>query len=398
MGDDDMIITGLVRLIASASVNNTPSLELVAGRALHTMFPMLLQQWMRMVAELPEVGLAPDSEKMQFVQLALNAWPSNPGPDHSESLANWTLRQLIIVAAISVSLADSGRRYMSYLPGVALKALYDRARLHATFDPNSQDFFLLTRLVDYACSNFDRIDRILDDNSEYSATPAKLVLQLLGIKHLDGHLFARDWCASSSLSSLFRLTSLTNYDLTETKKILSFIQLEVQRELSLWLWDYSYWFCAFAADSRCFSELLSLGLREEYSPLVLECVDSIINSIYQAITSGDRQEAARRGITSSFIPDAVLFVVRQTIKTNRDQLRAFVSKVVEIFTNLSREAQETLRRQPAIDSICEELTAVAQYHEEVVEPINSFIKWANIYEGITQLLIDGSNDNDSEIE
>ncbi|KAG8718101.1 hypothetical protein FRC09_013161 [Ceratobasidium sp. 395] len=396
MGDEDMAVAGLVRLVASAAINNSQSLELAAGRALHAVFPRILQQWIRMVAELPEVGLAPDSEKTRFVQGALDTWPSNlVEVDRSENLADWTLRQLTIVAAVSVSLADRGRSYMSYLPGIALKALHDRASLHTSFKSNNQDFFILSRMIDYACSNINYIDPIPDDNSEYSESPIKLTLRLLGVRHSDGHLFAR-YCLGSSLPSVFNLISRTIYDIAETKKILGFIESEVQEELPSRLsWSRGYYLYAFAVDSRCFAGLVALRLREEYAPPVLECVDGIISSIHQAITNGNYQRTARRMTTSSSIPDAVLFVVRQTMDTNRDQLQVFVSKVVEIFTNLDWEAQQTLRQQPAIDSICEELTVVAEAHEEMKELTNSFINWVNIYEGVAQLF-DGSNDHGPE--
>ncbi|KAG8771139.1 hypothetical protein FRC12_003824 [Ceratobasidium sp. 428] len=391
-GDEDMVVAGLVRLVASAAINNSQSLELAAVRALHAVFPTLLRQWMRMVAECPEIELAPDSEKIQFLQHALSAWPPNSEPGRFENSADWTLNQLMIVAAISVSLADKGS-YMSSLPGIALKALYDRASLLSNTD--FRNGFLLSRMIDYTCSNIDYIGRIPDDDSNYSLHPAKFVLQLLGIQLSDGHLFARCY-SGSSLPSVFSLISQTNYDLADTKRILAFIQSEAQSELSLPFWEPNYFLGAFAVNSRCFTELVALGLRAEYTLLVLECVDAIISAIHQAvIISTTQQRAARRRTTSSSIPDAVLFVVRQTIETNRDCLRAFVSKAVEIFTNIDWKAQQALRQQPAIDSICEELTAVAQSEEEMADLVNNFTQWTNIYEGITQLF-DDSNNADSE--
>ncbi|KAG9076675.1 hypothetical protein FRC06_009371, partial [Ceratobasidium sp. 370] len=57
IGDEDGILAGLVQTISFAGVQDNPSVELLAGRALVVYGPMLLKQWVHMMTESPEEGL-----------------------------------------------------------------------------------------------------------------------------------------------------------------------------------------------------------------------------------------------------------------------------------------------------------------------------------------------------
>ncbi|KAG9119465.1 hypothetical protein FRC07_005499, partial [Ceratobasidium sp. 392] len=122
IGDEDGIIPGLITILSSSGIEETPWLELATGHALAALAPMLFRQWIYMVIE-----HSPPLLNEGAVHLALDSWPEGLAPNQFRDLAYSTLLQLLCVATIATSQAM--RQEMAGLPEIAITSLYRRANM-----------------------------------------------------------------------------------------------------------------------------------------------------------------------------------------------------------------------------------------------------------------------------
>lgn len=360
--DDDKIIIALVQLIACASIETSPSLQLATVSTLHIVFPMLIQQWLSATVE-PEVT---DSDRFaeisKSVEHTMKLWPDHPHSDQPELLAEWGTRQLLLVATVIFSAVSNPQTY--FVLDIVVEALCqgvsasssqngrgEVARIYGDVTP---------KLLHNACRVFDSYSHSL--------------LRLFSIANTDGTLLARGGLAASGLPDLLRLVSKANYDYARTEQILADIKFLVQGDVQTPGWMQADYLEAFVVDPACFGEISNLGGRERYTTPVVSCIEDIINSIRQNQTNED----PRREVSPAAVPSmlqAVLLAVRHPIGEDIDRRQTFLSNVLELFENMHVGAQAEAQCCVTIDSIRQALTTAAESHEELKDLAAKFEKW-----------------------
>ncbi|KAG8692834.1 hypothetical protein FRC09_010920 [Ceratobasidium sp. 395] len=208
IGDEDGIIAGLVQVIASAGIQNNPSVEFAAGRCLVLIGPMLLKQWVTMMNKSSERHLNQYSAGSHIVEHTLEYWPKDRSTNQLEAMAYWTLHQLLVIATIAVSLADCPG--MIDLSNIACIALSRRAMAAS----GRAAMFELAEDYDQLLSDLTR--SISLNSWRLHSDTSKLFLNLLLTESSERSLFRSRGIRSSGLPHLFRLLAVMPVHLEET--------------------------------------------------------------------------------------------------------------------------------------------------------------------------------------
>jgi hypothetical protein len=98
IGDEDGILLGILTLLSSAKIDETPWVELAAGRTLLSLAPVLLNQWSGTSSQ----GHLSE-EDMTYAKKALGSWPNDLETHQHGELVAWTIEQLFLIATVAIS-------------------------------------------------------------------------------------------------------------------------------------------------------------------------------------------------------------------------------------------------------------------------------------------------------
>ncbi|KAG8694359.1 hypothetical protein FRC08_008545, partial [Ceratobasidium sp. 394] len=259
IGNEDVIIAGLVKVMSAPGLEQTPGVELAAGRALAIIGPVLFHQWREMVNKHSR-----NLRNEEAVDLALDNWPKDLKADRLDILAEWTLSQLLRVAIIAIS--QSGSELMSHLPSIAISALYHRVKSvsgpHPMYVVARKNQDLIQALAHCAYLN----------HSKLSPTTLAMCLQLFLIEN-SGETLLR-WGAIPPMSLPILLRLLAKVPPRHIPEVQLFFK-ELRRLVPLYLDGNSY-LALFTQLEEGFTALAEIAAQPEYALAVMELTSGIL--------------------------------------------------------------------------------------------------------------------------
>ncbi|KAG9125464.1 hypothetical protein FRC07_007484 [Ceratobasidium sp. 392] len=330
VGDEDGIIAGLVQVIASAGIQNTPSVELAAGRALEVVGPVILRQWVCMMNRSSEVNADRSAAGLRIVEQVLKHWPKDRDVDGFEAMARWTLNQLLVIAVISVSLADCPQ--MSDLSDIAYAALCHRAMTAS----GRAAMFILGEDNDQLLSDLVRSVHL--HHTRLRPDTPELLLRLLLTDISNRSLFQSRAMHSSGLPDLLRILAIMPVHLEEVRKLLRDLDLLLREEV-----DKPYlpnkFLLVFTRTAEGFTTMSNLAHYHEYVPTVIECIVNVIHATHQFAQLRRRDSSILARSVPGFL-DAVATVVVKVARGGanariEERLPSFMLEVIGILHSLT---------------------------------------------------------------
>jgi hypothetical protein len=319
IGDEDGLLAGLIAILSSPGIEETPIVELAAGRALSAILPI---QWLNMKGKDELRGGQP--EKMAAsIQKIVEFWPEDLEKTELDLQAKWTIKQLICVATIAVSQAgiSPGDRF----PDIAVAALYRRAKAASGRIPACQAMedanYLVQLLVEFT----------EDYRESLSEATRSSLVRLFLIKYRDITLFRQGMIQPASLSIFLGLLAQAPGYLSELQQLLSDLEQLLQNGAKKpWsdqplMLDY---LSIFTSKGEGFSTLVRIGQHDEYYSAISVCIVAVI-----------RVAAERTTIIAPALPrllKAVIFVLRGLLshKTIIADLESFMENTVKLLRTI----------------------------------------------------------------
>ncbi|QRV96283.1 hypothetical protein RhiJN_24301 [Ceratobasidium sp. AG-Ba] len=225
IGDEDGLLAGLIEVVSSADIQDMPNVESIATSALTVVGPMLVRQWIEMMNSRPTGHISDFCSDPACVEKALEYWPAIP--NQVGGAVQSTLRQLLIIATISVEIAACPE--MRVLPDIALASLYRRANTLSGkavwLDLAKTDGF------DYLISRLTK--QVYNNRRSLSTESLQIPIKLLLIKVQNERLIHQLCVEPDCLPYIFRSLELFNPTQAEVLQVFEVIQ-------DLLKWPYYY--------------------------------------------------------------------------------------------------------------------------------------------------------------
>ncbi|KAG9127795.1 hypothetical protein FRC07_009182 [Ceratobasidium sp. 392] len=385
VGDEDGIVAGLVQVIASAGIQNTPSVELAAGRSLEVVGPVLLRQWVCMMNRSSEVNTDRSAAGLRIVEQVLKHWPKDRNVDEFEAMAHWTLNQLLVIAVISVSLADCPQ--MSDLSDIACAALCQRAMTAS----GRAAMFVLGEDHDQLLSELVRSVHL--HQTRLRPDTPELLLRLLLTDISNRSLFRSRAMHSSGLPDLLRILAIMRHvHLEEVQKLLRDLDSLLREEV-----DAPYlpnkFLLVFTRTAEGFTTLSNLAHYQEYVSAVIECIMNVVHVTYQ-FSQLRRRDSSILARAVPGLLDAVKIVVIKVALGEANMrvmelLPSFMLEVIGILHTLNPRARNAAQGSPEMETIYDVLRDMRTYREELTVVVEGLEAWGDIdtvrLEGLDQL-------------
>ncbi|KAG8765363.1 hypothetical protein FRC12_007524 [Ceratobasidium sp. 428] len=389
IGDEDGIIAGLVQVIASAGIQNNPSVELAAGRCLVLIGPMLLKQWVTMMNKSSERHINQYSAGSQFVEHTLECWPKDRSTNQLEAMAYWTLHQLLVIATIAVSLADCPG--MIDLSNIACIALCRRAMAAS----GRAAMFELAEDYDQLLSDLTR--SISLNSWRLHSDTSKLFLNLLLTESSERSLFRIRGIRSSGLPHLFRLLAVMPVHLEETQKLLADLHLILKEEVDKPYLPNKY-LLIFTSTTDGLRTLSSIGNHPEYRPAVTDCIVKTVHAINRFSRLQRRDSALSARAVPGFLEVVYKALIinagksRANVLSKSDCILSLMGDVLSILRTLdpkARNVAETRAEAGFIYGIVRELAGCSREFADIAEEM---AEWGDAdairLQGLDQLFVE----------
>ncbi|QRV96303.1 hypothetical protein RhiJN_24321 [Ceratobasidium sp. AG-Ba] len=361
LGDENLIATGLVRLIASAVKDRAPDQHTSSVQALRVMFPILLKQWVNMMKIHRAEETATYVEKMELALGALRNWPNEEDLNRREDLALYTVRQLLIVVDVAAILSDD-HQHMSSLLDFAketLKSAISATSLQIVSAGRGFSLGECNTISELVHTSFLRFDAV-------GTEIANAVLDLVSVKS----------------SHLMNLIAKTNYETAGTERILGAIEHLVREHGLSWLSRQGGFH-----DRREYLDTLShLGERSEYVPVVAKCIGAILAHMSKPDCFHDRYDIKPAAVPAML--KAASLAVRHMVETDVAQAQIVLSDVVRILSEANLGAQNIARQCPEMSILYQTVVSAVELREEILGFVTQLGVWdSNIWmsEGIAGL-------------
>ncbi|KAG8738357.1 hypothetical protein FRC10_006964, partial [Ceratobasidium sp. 414] len=354
IGNEDVIIAGLVKVMSAPGLEQTPWVELAAGRALAIVGPVLFHQWREMIKKYSR-----NLRNQEAVDLALGSWPKDLEANRLDILAEWTLSQLLRVAIIAVS--EAGSDLMSNLPNIAISALYHRVKSvsgpHPMYVIARRDQDLIQMLAHCAYLNYSRI----------SPTTLAMCLRLFLIEN-SGETLLR-WGAISPMSLptlLHLLAKVSPQHIPEVQLLFK----ELRRLVPLYLDGDSY-LAVFTRRKEGFTALAEIAAQPEYALAVMELTSGILEVAAGRVV--DKRPCDNSAFLSHEAIPQLLYAVRFVVEimaANTESLvhpASFMRNVVTSIERLDTKGLIYVANHPATANIHASLRTALESHRELAE-------------------------------
>ncbi|KAG8734706.1 hypothetical protein FRC10_011520 [Ceratobasidium sp. 414] len=370
IGDEDGILAGLVQTISFAGVQDSPSVELLAGRALVVFGPVLLKQWLHMMAESPEENLDDYPASSNIADLMLKYWPKDRGVNQLEGMTYWTLNQLLVIATIAMSLADCPA--MFDLSDIACLAFCRRATTASgrasIFELAEDHGELLSELIHFARLHHKKLRSDTLDH----------LLGLFLTEHSDRTLFRSRRMHSSGLPHFLHFLAVMPDHLQEGQRLLMDLQSLLMEEVDKpWLPD-RYLF-VFSQTAEGFAPLANLTYQQGYLIPALACIMDTVHCVNQ-FTKPQRRGGA---LLACAVP-GLLHVFQRVVENIESGItgvalaRPFMDNVISLLRSLDLEARDVAETCPSIAIVYQLLKDMSKNHKEIVDIVVELEEWADV--------------------
>ncbi|KAG9122524.1 hypothetical protein FRC07_001058 [Ceratobasidium sp. 392] len=366
IGDENAIIAGIMMVMSSPGIEETPWVELAAGCALTAVAPTLIHQWLNLV----ERSSLPLLNKREMKQ-ALGDWPQELNLDQLGDLAETTLSQLLCLATIATSQAI--RPDMSKLSNLAIMALYRRASMASGRYP----------MVSVALLNqglFEELIRLVNLNHKaFKPTTLSTFLKLFLVERSGETLLLARTVSSTSLPTFLELlTRIPNHPL-----LIQSILTNVRQLSSKYSLDSGY-LASFTTTEGGFAVLHKIGARPEYAPAVAELIEGIIEVAAGAVRSSALPSHA--SLTDNAIPGllySVKFLLEHSASDTKQQIKItrFMLNIIALLDRLDAKGLVMVAEDPLTAEIGTNLSAMPGSnveHEWVKDSWDQLQAWVGV--------------------
>ncbi|KAG9121539.1 hypothetical protein FRC07_002455, partial [Ceratobasidium sp. 392] len=369
LGDEDGLLAGFVGVLSAADVEAAPQLEYAAGRALAVVGPMLLRQWLQTEDNGLKKFLQEQPRILKCVDSVLTEWPATLKEDRLNGLADWTLRQLLAVTTVAVSLASSP--YGSKLPQLAASALNRRANMAS----GRNGIYVAAGSMNLTIVSL--ILTVRENHQHLSQATRGSLLQLFQIKSWTSRSIFRDRAVPwTSLPHFLRCLYNWPDHGSEVQIILTELRELLQEDLDNAESSFSY-VDSFACLSEGFASLASLSQLPDYTAITVECMKSVVHFAMADV----RANSLVRGAFTWVVPgllDCVSVVLK--INTAHDAknlvpVLAFIRDVVDLIDTVDAEGSIVVANHPVMNDI---EAVLAEPHES----FEGFADMVTVFEGI----------------
>ncbi|KAG9084060.1 hypothetical protein FS749_005528 [Ceratobasidium sp. UAMH 11750] len=370
IGDEDGILAGLVQTISFAGVQDNPSVELLAGRALVVFGPMLLKQWVHMMAESSEENLEQYPASADIAELMRKHWPEDHGANQLDGMTDWTLNQLLVIAVIAISLADCPQ--MSDLSDIACAALC----LRATAASGRASMFELAEDRGELLSELIRFAKV--HRRKLRSDTLGLLMKLFLTEHSDRTLFRNRGMHSSGLPHLLHFLALMPEYLEPGQKLLVDLQALLLEEVDK-PWLPNKYLLVFTQTAEGFAALTSITHQRGYLLSVLACIIDTVHCANQF-----SKLPRRAGVLFACAVPGLLEVVQFVVESIKSGItgsvvgRSFMDNVMSLLRSLDPEARGVAEACPSMAVIYQTLKDVSKTHEDFVDLVNELNGWVDV--------------------
>ncbi|KAG9121745.1 hypothetical protein FRC07_002166, partial [Ceratobasidium sp. 392] len=330
VGDEDGLLAGLVGVLSTADIEVAPELEYAAGRALASVGPMLFRQWLQTEDDKLKKYLQDQPGVLERVNSVLDSWPIAFGVGNLTLLPEWTVSQLLAVAAIACAL--DGGPYGGNLLQATASALSRRAN---TADGRNG----IRTAVQKAPLIVHNLVLVMEENHRHlnQATYDSL-LRLFLIKPWTGRSIFRDRAVPLTCLPYF-LRCLCNWpgNVSKVQAILGELRELLQEDLGKRRTCEGY-ISSFLWLSEGFASLVSLSQVPEYTTIMVECIKSVVHFALE----NPRTYPLCRGALSCVIPGLLDCVSVVLMNAARDieqvlPMQIFLRDVVALIDGVDAE-------------------------------------------------------------
>lgn len=321
IGDEYGLLVGLLRLHTSPKTRLTTGLDDVAREALNIIAPILLKQWLNM---------NPTSRE-QFPQTVLTDWP------RVTTTGDWQIELVLRIAVSTVSLA--GHKGIKQLPELAISALYtrlrtdpDRDRAYRTFCSQER---LINQLVDLAGTHMQYLNR----------PTLVLLMKIFLLDIRDQSYFQWPGVPASKLPAFLKILSGIPGHTSELRVLLDVLQANVR--------NYRTYLQLFINSDKGFSALLEVGGRQEYHPIVAECITGIIELVKEK-----NETITPQAVLGFFDAMAFAFEAPLSNKKHSEVLVISVCTLLPSFHSVPLDIVHKVSTHPAMTAITRALRSL----------------------------------------
>ncbi|QRV98006.1 hypothetical protein RhiJN_26025 [Ceratobasidium sp. AG-Ba] len=261
IGDQDSLLPGIMGILSSAEIERVPKVEAAAVKALATLGPVLLRQWLVVM----DKGSVRISNK-DFLSIMLRTWPKIEEPIHLPNLVNLTLAQLLWVS--TVGLSQTGSEYMSDLAEVAIAAFFSRANMESgkptlrfLGDIHSEP---MQQFIQMAALNGSRLPPIARGQC----------IRLLLVERYNGALLHSRCITPPSLSHILSLLAQTPNYVSEAQTILE----ELKRLLPYYKNREVSYLIGFMRQKEGFKAIVDVAAIPEYTAMAIEFILCLVDT------------------------------------------------------------------------------------------------------------------------
>ncbi|KAG9120811.1 hypothetical protein FRC07_003543, partial [Ceratobasidium sp. 392] len=354
IGDEDNLLSSLVKVLSSSGIETTPQVEIAASRALEAIGPLLVRQWLNVTNE-----FSIDISNKETLERVITIWPKIFNLDYLPDLPGWSLSQLLCVATVALSQANCP--YMADLIEIAVTALHCRATMESgegmicyMANMNRELFETFVQMVDWNVQNL-------------SHTTLSQCLQIFVIESFETTILRDGGMAPASLKSLLHLLARTPGHLSEVQ----FMFKDLRHLLPLYFTGdgqngVSY-LSAFMNQSESFMALADVALIPEYHPLVVDFVSDTLALATQR--SSENPEDKNSQLTRDAIPGLLAVVrlamqIRSSDTDNITRLSPFLRSTISVLTRTDTETLLFAISHPALALVDTEMEAIFKMHAE----------------------------------
>ncbi|QRV96751.1 alanyl-tRNA synthetase [Ceratobasidium sp. AG-Ba] len=350
-GDEDSLISGLVRLLASPGIEALPEVETAAVQTLAVAGRILFQQWANSMKK-----YSVDLENDDTMTRILSNWPEIPNQGYLRYLSARTIGLLLNVATIAIS--QVGCKYMSALAETAVSALHRRTLMHSGR--------AITNLSgDYYSGVFKEFVEVIDVNSDLISQGSRIMyLQLFLVSNFGDTLIRNGALGPKKLPALLRLIAKTPGQVTEVQHIFS----DLKHIMPLYMSGTSY-LLTFMRNSEGFLALIEVASIEEYALLTVELITYIFQVASMKIFETPWDEDSQLAIaTVPALLYAARIVVRHTVSKGLcgEQLLSCMRDVLNLLNQFKEGGELDIGDIYArVDLIAADLTAASEQYSKL---------------------------------
>ncbi|QRV96309.1 DNA-directed RNA polymerase subunit beta' [Ceratobasidium sp. AG-Ba] len=371
LGDENLITTGLVRLIAPAMHRGALGLHTAIVQALRVMFPKLLKQWVNMMKIHRGEEFASYSDKMELALNTLRDWPAEADLNQHDHLAVYTLRQLLIVVKV-VAILNDGYQYMSSLPYFANEALQ-----HAISAVSLQIAYSGRGFSPLECNTISKLVHacLLFFKNMGTRIPIA-VLDCVSVGNSDGTVLAQTNTASLynddlHFPELMWLIAKSSYGTAGSQRILGAIEYLIRKDGLFWLSKQG----GFHERQDYFDTLSNLGERPEYVSAVSRCISAILARIGKVDFTLRRYDVNPVAVPAML--RAASLAVRHMVRTDVAQSQTVLFDLMRILGEANSMVQKRARQCPEISILYQAVVSAAKLHEELLGVVGQLEEWAS---------------------